>query len=470
MTRSRSPRTSRPSTLIASLGAAAAIAMVGTPPVASAHDTYVDHSDGSNASAQCRRTSPCATIGRALSKAGGGDTIFVGGDPVAFTTPVTLGKGKSLVHRDFSTDAAIDTSGTTTIDTGADARPAITVASKAGVIRDLFINSASTALEIHASVAVTHNVFLENDPMTGPVIDIAPDAHGKAAIKRNSIYDTTPVNNVTQVGISNRSTTAPLISGNHLGDFTTAISTKGRPRIRGNLINGTHPGGSFTGTGIIVRHGSRATLSGNQLYSPNTSGNPITGILLLADAHLENNRVLDYDIGIRLSDTPNPIDLTGDVIRTIAGGSSRGLSAIDNTDSPGVSDPHATNITIVGPGTQIALDSVRLRLDSSIVGDSPGVSMSLSGGSTCKITYSRGPITGSSVDGCANFQTKKDPLFEADGYHLTAASPLIDKGNRGAPPRHAKDIDGDRRALDGPDGGNCNGAPRRDIGADEYAC
>ena len=470
MTRTSSPRTSRLSALIAAVGAAAAIAMVGTPPVASAHDTYVDHSDGSNDSAQCRRTSPCATISRALSKAGGGDTTFVGGDPVAFTTPVTLGNGKSLVHRDFSTDAAIDTSGPVFIDSGSDPRPAITVASNAGVIRDLFINSASTALEIQASVTVTLNKFLEDDAMTGPVIDIAPDAHGKAAIKRNSIYDDTPVQNVTQVGISNRSTTAPLIFRNTLVDFTTAISTKGRPTIRDNFIRGTHPGASFSGDGIIVRRGSRATLSGNQLYDPNTSGNPVRGILLLADARLENNQVLDYDLGIQLDDTPHPVDLTGDLIRTIAGGSSRGLFALDSTDSPGVSDPHATNLTIVGPGDQIALDSVRLRLDSGIVGDTPGSSMSLSGASTCKITYSRGPVTGNSVDGCSNFQTKKDPLFEADGYHLTAASPLIDKGKPDAPPRHAKDIDGDRRALDGPDGGNCDGARRRDIGADEYAC
>jgi hypothetical protein len=443
--------------------------MAGTPPVASAHDTYVDHTDGSNASAHCRRARPCATIGRGVDKAGHADTIFVGGDPVAFTTPVTLRNDKSLVHRDFSTDPAIDTSGPVFIDSGSDPRPAVTVASNAGTIRGLFINSASTALEIQASVVVTHNVFLEDDPMSGPVIDIAPDAHGEAAIKVNSIYDTTPVQNVTQVGISNRSATAPLISGNTLGDFTTAISTKGRPRIRGNFIKGTHPGGTFTGTGIIVRHGSRATLSRNLLYIPDTSGNPITGILLLADAHLEDNQVLDYDVGIALKDTPNPVDLTGDVIRTIPGLASEGLRAIDSTDSAGVSDPHATNLTIVGPGTQIALDAVRLRLDSSLVGDTPGSIMSLSGSSTCKITYSRAQTTGNSADGCS-FQTKKDPLFKPDGYHLRRVSPLIDKGNPKAPPRHAKDIDGDRRALDGPDGADCNGAPRRDIGADEYAC
>lgn len=47
---------------------------------------------------------------------------------------------------------------------------------------------------------------------------------------------------------------------------------------------------------------------------------------------------------------------------------------------------------------------------------------------------------------------------------------MIDKGNPHDPPQGTKDIDGDKRALDGPDGGDCNGSPRRDIGADEFDC
>ena len=455
----------RLSALIVTLSAAIALTV---PSIAGAHDTFVDHSDGSDNSGQCRKAHPCATIGRANEKAGSGDTIFVGGDPVAFTTPVSLGHGKSLVHRDFSSDAAIDTSGSASIDSGADSRPAITVASNAGTIKGLHINSATTPLEIKASVTVTQGVFWEDDALSGPVIDIARRAHGRAVIKGNSLADITPVQNVTQIGIRNRSATAPVIADNTLDHFTTAISTSGRPTVRGNSIVYTHPGG-FTGEEIVASHGV-ARIFGNTLSTPDTSGNPITGILLLADAQLKNNVVLDYDQGIRLKDTPDPVDLTGDVIRTIAGGGTSGLSAFDTTDSARVSDPHATNLTIVGSSSaQISLDSVRLRLDSSIVGDTPGSFFSNSGGSTCKITNSRAPTTGNAVNGCS-FQTKKDPLFAADGYHLTAASPLIDKGNPDAPPKRSKDIDGDRRALDGPDGGTCHGAPRRDIGADEYAC
>jgi hypothetical protein len=446
--------------------AAAAIALTA-PAGASARDTYVDRSDGSDTSAQCRRAKPCETISRANAKAGRGDTIFVGGDSVAFQTPVRLGRAKSLVHRDFSTDPAIDTSGPAVIDTALDPRPAITVASKAGTIRGLFINSQSTALEVRGSVVVTQNNFLEGGPMSGPVIDIAPDATGRAVIKDNSIHDHTPAE--TKVGIRNRSATAPLIAGNSMSGFSTAIETRGRTTIRNNGIWGTHTGGTSTGRGILVR-GGRATISHNWLNSPDTSGNPVTGILVEADAALSRNRVIDYDVGIHLSDTPHPVEFTGDVIRTISGGGALGLAAIDNTDSPGVSNPRLTNVTIIGSGTQMSLDSVRLRLASSIIGDTQAFSMSLSGGSTCTITHSRGPVAGNSTDGCANFQTEQDPLFKADGYHLSAASPLIDKGSPEAPRRQGRDIDGDRRALDGPDGGDCKGASRRDMGADEYAC
>jgi hypothetical protein len=466
MTRKHSPRRTYLSALIPAVAATAAIAVTG-PAVASAHDTYVDHSDGTDSSGQCRRANPCATISRANAKAGRGDTIFVGGDPVAFTTPVTLGKGKSLVYRDFSTDPSIDTSGVAVLNSGADPRPALTVGSRAGTIKDLHIRSETTALEIHAAVAVKHDVFLPDAPMSGPVIDIAPDAQGRAVIKHSSIHNTAAG---TQVGIRNRSATAPLIDDNSISGFTTAIWTKGRPTIRSNNIWGTHAGGGPSGEGIIVRHGE-ATLIHNWLYSPVTSGSPVTGMLIRGDAHLEDNVVLDYDIGIRLENTPHPVDLRGDVIRTIAGsGGTRGLSAIDDTDTSGVSDPHATNLTIVGQGTQLSLDAVRLRLDSSIIGDSAAGAMSLSGGATCKISYSRGPVTGQSWDGCANFQTKEAPMFKADGYHLDAASPLIDRGNPKAPATGSKDLDGDRRSLDGPDGGDCDDGSRRDIGADEYAC
>jgi hypothetical protein len=467
MTCDHSPRRIHLSALIPALAATAAIAVMA-PGSASARDTYVDHSDGSDSSAQCRRANPCATISRANAKAGRGDTIFVGGDPVAFTTPVTLGKGKSLVSRDFSTKASIDTSGTAELNSGADPRPAVTVASNAGTIKGMYIGSQATAIEIHASVTVDDAVFLGKAAMSGPVIDVAPDAHGRTVIRRSSIHDFTPGG--PQIGIRDRSRGAPLIAGNSMSGFTAAITTNGRPTIRGNEILDTHTGGGASGAGIVVRRGE-AAISHNWLSSPDTSGTPVTGMYIRGDAHLEDNVVRDYDLGIELKNTPHPVDLTGDVIRTIAGsGGTRGLAAIDDTDSRGVSDPHATNITIVGPGTQMALDSVRLRLDSSIIGDTPAGIMSLSGGSTCKITYSRGPVMGNSTDGCANFQTKEDPVFGLDGYHLEAASPLIDKGNPKAAAGGAKDLDGDRRALDGPDGGSCDDGSRRDIGADEYAC
>jgi hypothetical protein len=453
--------------VIAALGTVAAIAAMGASTTASAHDTYVDRLDGSDGSAECRKSSPCASIKRGLAKAGPGDTVFIGGDPFAYPTPVTLGKGKSLVASDFSTNPAIDTSGKAMIDTGADPRPAVTVASDAGRIKGLFINSTTKPLEIHASVRVIENMFLEDDVVAGAMIDIAADAHGRAVIKTNSLH-VTPHHNTTQLGIRNWSKTAPLIDNNTLEGFSLSIWTRGRPTIHDNRIYGTHPGGTFSGEGIITR--GNATLSENQLLVPDTSGNPVRGILVLGNARLERNIVSGFDNGIELKDTPKPVELNGDVIRTIGEGGTVGLRATDSTDSPGVSDPHATNVTLVGLGQKLALDSVRMRLASSIVADSALAAQSISGGSTCKITRSRGPFTGNAVDGCTNYQTTKDPLFAADGYHLTAASPMIDKGSKRPPSPGARDFDGDLRALDGPDGGDCDGSGRRDIGADEYRC
>ena len=58
--------------------AVASFAVLSASP-ASAHNTFVDHTDGSNSSKQCLKADPCATIGRGLDKAGRGDTVFVGG-------------------------------------------------------------------------------------------------------------------------------------------------------------------------------------------------------------------------------------------------------------------------------------------------------------------------------------------------------------------------------------------------------
>ena len=130
---------------------------------------------------------------------------------------------------------------------------------------------------------------------------------------------------------------------------------------------------------------------------------------------------------------------------------------------------NATNVTFADNSKDMELFSdVTLRLDSSIVEDAiqeTGTNL------TCVITYSRGPTT--SGDPCQTFQTSADPGFvdaALGDYHLASGSALIDKGNPTAPPSGSQDIDGDARALDGPDGGGCGGAPRRDIGADEYRC
>jgi hypothetical protein len=92
-----------------------------------------------------------------------------------------------------------------------------------------------------------------------------------------------------------------------------------------------------------------------------------------------------------------------------------------------------------------------------------------SGGATCTITFSAAPVAEPGGTGCLDFQTTAAPDFKSDGYHLHKLSPMIDAGNP-ADPGGALDIDGDARALDGPDNGSCAEASVRDIGADEYTC
>jgi hypothetical protein len=132
------------------------------------------------------------------------------------------------------------------------------------------------------------------------------------------------------------------------------------------------------------------------------------------------------------------------------------------------SDATATNITLTGAQGffEGGAAGAVFTIDSSVIGDGGLGAFN----STCVITHSRGPVQTPGGSGCDDYQTTADPRFKVDGYHLKASSPMIDRGNPDRPEKGSKDIDGDKRELDGPDGGGCRGKARRDIGADEYRC
>jgi hypothetical protein len=453
--------------LIAFFAAAFALA---APATALAHDTYVDRSDGDDAADtnDCsHRATPCASLSRGISQAGTGDTVFVGGDPVAFTGPQDLGDHKSIVHKNFSTTSSVDTSGPTVIDTGGAPNPAITVSSRAGQIKGLTIRSSTLPLEIGAKVDVIHDRFDEPASIDEDVkVDNLALKSRAPTIEHSTFVDPTPLTTEEQRAIDQTSAQAGgvIVSHNRFSDFQLAIDAEGEAiTIRNNTIGGTHSGNGF-GLGIELNGYDRAVVQHNLLRNPDISTGSVDGVLVSQLASFKGNRISGYQVGVRIADDPERVDLSDDVFMDNA---FEAISVGDSAPDPGATDAVLNNETLWDPGAsqgEVILIDVGMKMASTIVGPPGIVDFS---NSTCAISFSRGPNRHSGGDGCRDFATTKNPRFRGDGYHLKRGSPMIDAGNHHTP-KHARDIDGDRRALDGT--GDCHGKPRRDIGADEFRC
>jgi hypothetical protein len=437
--------------------AGAAALALALPASALAQDTYVDRSDGHDAGNGCRhRANPCATIGRGVTKAGPGDIVFVGGDRAAYTEPLELGERKSIVHRDFSRKRSIDTSGRAVIDTGSVA--AIQVISEAGRIKGLTVRSESRAIQLTEPATITGNRF--DDPDAPFDVFVAPTAIATKIVD-NTFVDPDPA--TAAQGVDAQLGALPRIRDNEFDDVAQAINvTDGF--ISGNDIAGT----PRSGFGIRILDGVGARLTANRLHNPSLSGPGIArGVFTDVPTQFERNLISGYDEGVRVEDDPGPVTFDGDAILN---SQLIGLTLNDTgADDPGVGDATATNITLTGSQGFFdgGLTAAVFTIDSSIVGDG---GLGAFGGGTCVITHSRGPTQTPGGNGCDDYQTIASPRLKADGYHLKASSPMIDQGNPAEPEKGAKDIDGDKRALPGPDGGNCRGQARRDIGADEFRC
>jgi hypothetical protein len=446
---------------------ALAVALV-VPTSALAHDTYVDRSDGDDAAdtnSCTHKATPCATLTRGLEQAGTGDTVFVGGDPLAFNAHQTLTDGKSIVHKNFSTSSSVDTSGKTTVDTGSNANPAIDVTGNAGQIKGLTIRSETLPLQINAKVTVTDDRFDEDAQIDKEVVVIGDSS---PTISDNTFIDPTPDtgSGTNQFGISLGTSGSPKVEHNDFEDLEVAVyATLGSPRISKNHITGIHEAANAGDAIIVGTSASKPDIVANTIKAPGAG--TTYGIVLDSAANLERNLIDGYRFGIRVDDAPGTTHLDGDVV-LVAGDNDFGLDMFDgNPDDPKVGDVKATNITITGPGIEVEVTQTKLTLDSSLIGGS-GIFNNAHGLGKCSISHSRGPDKGSGDAGCKGFSTTKNPKLKSDGYHLKSSSPMIDKGNPSKPGKGAKDIDGDKRALDGT--GSCKGKKRRDIGADEFKC
>ncbi len=437
--------------------ALASAVLLVVPADALAADTYVDDDIGNDANLCTVPGAPCLTIGTAIAKAGSGDTVRVDGG--AYGENVGLSAGKSLVEENFNEG---DGDSQAVVDGGA--LIAINVASgdSAGTIRGLTVRSDASAISLQGPATVTDNLF--DDTAGGVGVNLLTGSN-TASVANNTFTDTAGDTD-NRIGVQSLAAGSPTIAGNSLQNLSTAIHiANGAPTVSGNIITGTRQGGS-AGNALRVLNDATPTIAANDIRNPdpgdNTFGIDIFEAIATVDdtgATLRRNEIYDHTTGVRTTDTTGAVTLNGDVLE----GGDFGLVTVDGgADNPNVGDASAANTTIFDHGTAELLPTAsHVALDSTIVGAS---GIFPANGATCAISFSRGPATGS---GCDNFQTTASPQFVnpgANDYHLQAGSPMIDAGNP-ANPGFVVDLDGGPRSVDG----NCDGTPRRDIGADERA-
>jgi hypothetical protein len=443
--------------------------LLAFPAASLAANAYVDGAAGNDAINSCLASAfPCKTIAAGLARAGTGDSVFVqggsAGGTLTYTERLTLTDGKSIVHQDFAPHPG----GPAVVRNGAGAlAPAITVSGDSGVIEGFTIRSDAdgiSAISASAAVRIVDDLF---DSSGHAITRVSLGGSSPIQVRKSTFTDTDPTH--AETGISSSATGRLIIKRNTFVGFPQSIAVNaGAPKIASNEISGTRyvASGPY---GISATGGSTPTITDNYIHDSVEDGVHQTYAVLADEGTpvLSQNLISGYDIGVGVLDAPARTRLSSDVITNTTRGA---LVADDSgTDDLGVSDVTATNeswLLDTGP-SEASVTAAKLKLDSSIVGRA-GLS-AFSGGS-CTITYSDGPTMIPGGDGCAGFQTTANPRFKVDGYHLRALSPLIDAGNPTAPGPSALDIDGDPRALDGPDNGSCAESATRDIGADEYRC
>jgi hypothetical protein len=439
------PKLSRLIALACALLAAALIAPAG----ALGADTYVDDDLGLDINSCLTTDAACRTIAAAIAKAGPGDTIHVDGG--TYREDLTLGAGKSLVEDDFNhldgdTEAVLDSARNTAI--------AVWYDDSAGSIQGLTIRGDFYGILLHGPATVSNNTF--EKPGTGEAYGVYVDSGaGASVIERNRFLGSGDPDAPAHWGVSILQA-SPTIRDNSFTNLFVAILMEGpgaAPLLEGNEIEGS---GAYDGQYGVSSEDGTPTLIRNKIRwlgeGVSIDDWPYT------DGAYSGTFAKNLIVGNKLS-----LDAAGDV--TLSGDVVQGGLQVHGTET----EATASNVVLESnqwptPAASVS-GGASLALDSSIVVStaSGGGGIKWSGGGSCSISFSRGPVTVPGGSGCEDFQTSADPQFGA-GWHLLPGSPLIDAGNPASPAPGETDVDGDPRALDGDR--NCE--PRRDMGIDEY--
>jgi hypothetical protein len=372
-------------------------------------------------------------------------------------------------------------------------------------------SDSQTALAIHAtsSPTVGGEGSGEANDFTGFGTAILVDGAGATPlIDSNTIlgvHNSTLPAPAGGLGISATGGAVPAITGNSITGATaqtTGISIQATPpvaetEVSGNTLESLDTGIRVDGalaavdantfneiavTGIDVLNYANPTVTANRLT--NVAAGTSVGIAISevappaagtgTGATLQRNHVIGMATGVSVANTTGPVTLFDEVI---AGSNVAGLALADD---PADGDAEGGNVTVRNStiaqrtaGIDITVADAAITIDSSIVGDNNTGGIDASGGATCQIDYSRGPVapTAPQANGCDAFGTATPPDFADAALHLDATSPanlgsLIDAGN---PDNFAEDTVGDfddppdPRQVDG--NGDCKAV--RDIGADE---
>lgn len=406
------------------------------PAAASAATITVDPADANRA---CEGSDAvCPTIGQAMRRAAAGDTIAIAKGTYAETVDAS-GKNDLKIQGAGMGDVKITGQGTGDV---------VTIGASGVSVSDLTIDvpaNGGRAVAVGGPGAQLRSVLLQ-----------------RAAASTANV----PVLEVSGPG-----------SATVAGAFVVqSAGTAGTPAIR-----------TLSAQGLLLTESTVISSTGPALLAEAGADNRVSrSTLASTESSSDAIRVLSGSAGNR--------GLTVDSSNLIGGANAAGILARSSGSSAGDIALQARHITLVGSAKGIVLDASAANGPGGIIGaksagnidgkvfssivhgtsetrrHDPDLDGVTSTANTARLSFANSDAPpasagNGSVDmGGATF-TEDSKLFTPKTLKLRADAPVVDKGGALQPGESVKDIDGDAREVDGPDG---DSTATSDIGADEY--